>query len=60
MLRQLPATATHKPKKGDLLQDGYNPAKTKDPIFLDDGRIQAYRIVTDELFRRVQSGQIRV
>jgi fatty-acyl-CoA synthase len=60
VLRQIPVTATHKPRKVDLLRDGYDPATTDDPIFFDDGDSEAYIVVNDEIFQRVQSGSIRL
>jgi fatty-acyl-CoA synthase len=60
VLRQIPVTATHKPRKVDLLRDGYDPATTDDPMFFDDGDSEAYIVVNDEIFQRVQSGSIRL
>ena len=53
-------TATHKPRKGDLIRDGFDPDATDDRIYFDDGELEAYILVNDELFQRVQSGHIRL
>jgi len=58
--RKIPVTATHKPRKGDLLRDGFDPDTTDDRIYFDDGELEAYILVDHELFQRVQSGHIRL
>ena len=58
--REIPVTATHKPRKGDLIRDGFDPDATDDRIYFDDGELEAYILVNDELFQRVQSGHIRL
>jgi fatty-acyl-CoA synthase len=58
--RKIPVTATHKPRKGDLLRDGFDPDSTDDRIYFDDSELEAYVLVNDELFQRVQSGRIRL
>jgi fatty-acyl-CoA synthase len=57
---KIPVTATHKPKKGDLLRDGFDPGTTDDRIYFDDGEHEAYVLVNEESFERIQSGQIRL
>jgi len=60
ILRQIPVTSTHKTSKVELLRDGYDPTTTADPIFIDDADSRTYIQLDDALFRRVQSGDMRL
>lgn len=57
ILRSLPLTGTLKPKKGDLVRDGYDPARCGDEIYLDAGD-SGYRRVDAALFARIDSGEL--
>ncbi len=57
---KIPVTTTHKPIKGDLMRDGFDPDITEDRIYFDDNELEAYLLVNDELFRRIQSGNMRL
>jgi len=58
--RELQVTATFKHTKNDLVRDGYNPAATADTIYLNDAERDAFVRVDDEVFNRIQTGQIRL
>jgi fatty-acyl-CoA synthase len=58
--RNIPVTATHKPRTGDLIRDGFDPAATEDHIYFDDTELKAYTLIDDDLFRRLQSGSMRI
>jgi fatty-acyl-CoA synthase len=60
MARAIPVTATHKPRKSDLLRDGFDPGATDDCIYFDDVQLDAYVLVNEELFQRIQSGHMRL
>ena len=60
LLQQMPVTGTHKLKKAELLQAGFNPATTGDPIFFFDSVAGDYVAVNGELFDGIQGGQVRV
>ena len=57
---EIEATETFKPRKAALARDGFDPARVADPLFLDDGRTQAYVPVDAALFSRIEAGAIRL
>jgi fatty-acyl-CoA synthase len=59
LLRHIPMTATHKPRKLDLVREGFDPTATEDPIYFDDPIANAYVLVDAEFCRRVESGHVR-
>jgi fatty-acyl-CoA synthase len=57
---ELEMTATFKQKKIDLVREGFNPAATRDPIFFNDSRSQAFVRLDADLYRRIESGEMRL
>jgi len=57
---EIPATETYKYRKSVLMQIGYDPAATDEPILFDDRDAQAYVVVNEALLARVQSGHVRL
>ncbi|MFI5315087.1 MAG: long-chain-acyl-CoA synthetase [Myxococcota bacterium] len=58
--REAEVTGTFKLRKVELQQEGYDPAKIGDPLFVRDERARAYVPLDGEAHRRVLSGEIRV
>jgi fatty-acyl-CoA synthase len=56
----LDTTATFRPKKQELLREGYDPSVVSDALYLDDREHNAYRQIGAELYARIQSGEIRL
>jgi fatty-acyl-CoA synthase len=52
-------TGTFKHAKADLVREGFDPAATDDPIYLDDAAARAYVRVDAALYRRIQAGKLR-
>jgi fatty-acyl-CoA synthase len=62
-LRILPAlelTGTFKPKKRDLVLEGFDPAAVTDPLYFDDRTQSAYVRLDGALFELLQSGGLRL
>lgn len=62
-LRLLPAlesTGTFKPRKLELSRAGYDPARVRDPLYLDDPRAGAYVPVDDSLHAAIVAGRVRL
>jgi fatty-acyl-CoA synthase len=57
---EIAATATFKPKKQDLVRDGYNPTRTSDAIYLNDRVGQAFVRLDMVLYERIQTGNVRL
>ena len=57
---ELDVTATFKQKKVDLVREGFNPALTRDPIFFDDPQNDGFVRLDADLYRRIESGAIRL
>lgn len=53
-------TGTFKQRKVDLVADGFDPEKTKDPIYLNDPRAQAFVRIDRDLRRDIESGAVRL
>lgn len=56
---ELDVTGTFKYSKGDLVRQGYNPAATVDPIYVDDQRSRCYRRVDRSVYATIQNDGIR-
>jgi fatty-acyl-CoA synthase len=57
---RIEVTATFKHKKSELKREGYDPAATQDAIYFDDPAAQAFVRLDAALYRRIQSGAIRL
>jgi fatty-acyl-CoA synthase len=57
---ELDVTATFKQKKVDLVREGFNPAATTDPIYFNDPHSQAFVRLDAGLYRRIESGEVRL
>ncbi len=53
-------TGTFKYRKVDLVNDGFDPAKTTDALYYDDPQAGAYIPVTPDLHAQIQAGARRV
>jgi fatty-acyl-CoA synthase len=60
ILTTLEATGTFKPRKQDLEQAGFDPARVKDPLYFDDPRAQRYVILDAGLFASILAGGMRI
>jgi fatty-acyl-CoA synthase len=60
LLRSVDVTGTFKPRKQELMQQGFDPAGIRDPLYFDDSRIQAYVPLDAALFAAIAAGKIRV
>jgi fatty-acyl-CoA synthase len=60
LLSSIEATGTFKPRKQDLVRDGFDPALIKDPLFFDDARSQRYVPLDAALFAAIAAGRVRV
>lgn len=53
-------TGTFKMKKVRLVEEGFNPAHIKDPLYLLDPEQRAYVPLTEELYRAIASREIKL
>ena len=60
LLPALEATGTFKPRKHDLVREGFDPARTGDPLYFDDPRADRYVPVDLALYAAIAAGHIRV
>src|SRR3984957_19692664 len=60
LLKSIEATGTFKPRKQDLVQSGFDPARISDPLYFDDPRTQAYVPLDAALFAAISSGAVRI
>ena len=60
LLRSIESTGTFKPRKQDLVQAGFDPARISDPLYFDDSRTQAYVVLDAALFAAISAGAVRV
>ncbi|HEY8004522.1 MAG TPA: long-chain-acyl-CoA synthetase [Phenylobacterium sp.] len=59
ILPELQTTGTFKTRKMDLIADGFDPAKIKDPLFFHDPR-KGYVKVTKGVFEKIAAGTLKV
>jgi fatty-acyl-CoA synthase len=59
LLETLESTGTFKPRKQDLMEAGFDPARIKDKLYFDDPRTQAYVPLDAALFAAITAGAIR-
>ncbi len=57
---QIETTGTFKYRKVELVQQGFDPDKSTDPVLFDDPEKGQYAPVTPESYARIQSGAIKV
>jgi fatty-acyl-CoA synthase len=60
LLRTLESTGTFKPRKQDLVQAGFDPARISDPLYFDDPRAQAYVPLDAALYAAISAGTVRI
>jgi fatty-acyl-CoA synthase len=60
LLRSLETTGTFKARKQDLLQAGYDPQATTDPLFFDDECQGSYVPLNAERYAAIQAGRVRI
>jgi fatty-acyl-CoA synthase len=60
ILRELEVTTTFKHKKSDLARAGFDPSLTDDAIYFNDAGRGAFVRLDHALFRRIQTGKMRV
>jgi fatty-acyl-CoA synthase len=60
LLTTIESTGTFKPRKQDLVQAGFDPARIKDPLYFDDPRAQAFVPVDAALFAAISAGKVRI
>ncbi|HLH88899.1 MAG TPA: long-chain-acyl-CoA synthetase [Xanthobacteraceae bacterium] len=58
--QELETTATFKHQKGELAQEGYDPAATADAIYCNDPSVGTFVRMDSAMFARVRAGQIRL
>ncbi|HTO07506.1 MAG TPA: long-chain-acyl-CoA synthetase [Myxococcota bacterium] len=58
--REAEVTGTFKLRKVDLQQEGYDPARVSDPLFVRDDGARTYAPLDADAFARISAGEIRV
>jgi fatty-acyl-CoA synthase len=59
LLQTIESTGTFKPRKQELAQAGFDPARIQDPLYFDDPRAQAYVPLDAALFAAISAGAVR-
>jgi fatty-acyl-CoA synthase len=57
---EIDVTGTFKQKKVDLVRQGFDPGGTRDPIYFNDPEARTFVRLDDDLYRRIQAGEVRV
>ncbi|HEX3847044.1 MAG TPA: long-chain-acyl-CoA synthetase [Steroidobacteraceae bacterium] len=60
LLTRIEATGTFKPRKQDLVESGFDPARVSDPLYFDDPRAQRYVPLDPTLHASLSSGAMRL
>jgi fatty-acyl-CoA synthase len=56
----LDVTDTFKPKKQDLVREGFDPLATTDPVYVDDRDAGAFVRIDPVLYQRIMAGEVRL
>jgi len=57
---EIETTSTFKPKKQNLLREGYDPAVIGDAVYFNDLERQAFVRLDRQLYNRIQTGEVRL
>ncbi|MEA2906233.1 MAG: fatty-acyl-CoA synthase [Alphaproteobacteria bacterium] len=57
---EIEVTTTFKPKKMDLVKEGFDPGLIADPIYFNDPTAKAFVRIDSELYDRIRAGQVRL
>jgi fatty-acyl-CoA synthase len=57
---ELETTSTFRPKSQNLAREGFDPSRIADPIYFNDRGQHVFVRLDDELYERIQSGNIRL
>ena len=60
LLTAIESTATFKPRARALATDGFDPARTTDPLYVDDRRLGAYVPINAALLTAIRTGALRL
>jgi len=60
LLSAIEITGTFKLRKQDLMLQGYDPVRVRDPLFIDDAASQQYVRLDAQLFERLEAGALRL
>jgi fatty-acyl-CoA synthase len=60
LLSSLEATGTFKPKKQDLIRQGFNPELIKEQLYFDDVSAGRYVPIDADLYARLTSAAVRL
>ena len=58
--KDIETTATFKPKKIDLVAQGFDPARISDPLYFSDWALRAFVPLDAAVYERIRTGQIRL
>ncbi len=58
--RDIDVTATFKQKKVDLVQEGFDPGGSPDPIYFNDPQRKAFVRIDPDLYQEINAGKIRL
>jgi fatty-acyl-CoA synthase len=59
VMPEIVTTGTFKPRKMDLVADGYDPARIKGPLFFHDPK-KGYVKLTKAVFEKIEAGAVKV
>jgi fatty-acyl-CoA synthase len=60
VLDEIPNTGTHKPRKTELQNEGFDPTRVRDPLYWLDADRGSYVALDAPLFERIQAGALRL
>jgi fatty-acyl-CoA synthase len=60
VLPALEATGTFKPRKQELVQEGFDPARIRDPLYVEDAALGAYMPLDAAAYLAIGEGRLRL
>lgn len=53
-------TGTFKQMKVKLMDQGFDPGSIQDPLYILDDRAESYVLLTDDIYKSIMSGNIKL
>jgi len=57
---EISATSTFKQRKLELVDEGFDPRRVKEPLFFDHPKLHGYVPLTEQILRDIEAGEVRL
>lgn len=57
---EITATSTFKQRKMELIEEGFDPRRVKEPLYFDHPKLHGYVPLTEQIYRDIEGGEVRL